>query len=59
MESEQVVHGLTKNIGTRTPLRVAFHEYAAAWRDVRAVRRRRDKAGCLFGPPGWSPKAGA
>ncbi|MYS10354.1 C-5 sterol desaturase, partial [Streptomyces sp. SID6041] len=31
--------------------------YAATWRDVRAARRWRDRAGHLFGPPGWSPKA--
>ncbi|WP_431990037.1 sterol desaturase family protein [Streptomyces albogriseolus] len=57
-EGERVVYGLTKNIGTYNPLRVAFHEYAAAWRDVRTARRWRDKAGYLLGPPGWSPKAG-
>ena len=57
-EGERVVYGLTKNIDTYNPLRVAFHEYAAAWHDVRGVRCWRDKAGYLFGPPGWSPKAG-
>ncbi|MGW3356157.1 sterol desaturase family protein [Streptomyces bungoensis] len=57
-EGERVVYGLTKNIDTHNPLRVAFHEYAAAWRDVRGARRWRDKAGYLFGPPGWSPGAG-
>ncbi|MFJ8200970.1 sterol desaturase family protein [Streptomyces sp. NPDC096152] len=54
-EGERVVYGLTKNIDTYNPLRVAFHEYAAAWRDVRGARRWRDKAGHLFGPPGWAP----
>ncbi|MFF3515222.1 sterol desaturase family protein [Streptomyces sp. NPDC002573] len=56
-ERERAVYGLTKNIDTYNPLRVAFHEYAAAWRDVRAARRWRDRAGYLFGPPGWSPGA--
>ncbi|GAA3050063.1 sterol desaturase family protein [Streptomyces glomeratus] len=56
-EGERAVYGLTKNIDTYNPLRVAFHEYAAAWRDVRAARRWRDRAGYLFGPPGWSPRA--
>ncbi|GAA1118856.1 MULTISPECIES: sterol desaturase family protein [Kitasatospora] len=55
-EGERVVYGLTKNITTHNPLRVAFHEYAAVWRDVRAAARWRDRAGHLFGPPGWSPK---
>ncbi|MFF8507701.1 sterol desaturase family protein [Streptomyces sp. NPDC015492] len=56
-EGERVVYGLTKNITTYNPVRVAFHEYAATWRDVRTARRWRDRAGHLFGPPGWSPKA--
>ncbi|MFJ3819354.1 sterol desaturase family protein [Streptomyces sp. NPDC090056] len=56
-EGERVVYGLRKNIATHNPVRVAFHEYAAAWRDVRAARGWRDRAGHLFGPPGWTPKA--
>ncbi|MFG3105561.1 sterol desaturase family protein [Streptomyces tendae] len=56
-EGERVVYGLTKNIDTYNPLRVAFHEYAATWRDVRKATRWRDRAGHLFGPPGWAPKA--
>ncbi|MFF9049219.1 sterol desaturase family protein [Streptomyces parvulus] len=56
-EGERAVYGLTKNIDTYNPLRVAFHEYAATWRDVRSATRWRDRAGHLFGPPGWAPKA--
>ncbi|WP_307787214.1 MULTISPECIES: sterol desaturase family protein [Streptomyces] len=55
-EGERVRYGLTKNIDTYNPLRVAFHEFAAAWHDVRAARRWRDRAGYLFGPPGWTPR---
>ncbi|MEW2316664.1 sterol desaturase family protein [Streptomyces bauhiniae] len=54
-EGERVVYGLTKNIETHNPLRVAFHEYVATWRDVRAARTWRDRAGYLLGPPGWAP----
>jgi sterol desaturase/sphingolipid hydroxylase (fatty acid hydroxylase superfamily) len=54
-EGERVVYGLTKNIATYNPLRVAFHEYAAAWTDVRRARTWRHRAGYLFGPPGWAP----
>ncbi|MGW2208776.1 sterol desaturase family protein [Streptomyces sp. NPDC001781] len=54
-EGERAVYGLTKNIETHNPLRVAFHEYGAAWRDVRAARTWRDRAGYLLGPPGWAP----
>jgi sterol desaturase/sphingolipid hydroxylase (fatty acid hydroxylase superfamily) len=56
-EDERVVYGLTKNIDTFNPLRVAFHEFAAAWRDARAADHWRDKAGHLLGPPGWTPPA--
>ncbi|MFJ2724099.1 sterol desaturase family protein [Streptomyces collinus] len=58
-EGERVVYGLTKNIDTYNPVRVAFHEFAAAWRDVRAATRWRDRAGYLFGPPGWAPRTEA
>ncbi|GAA3442833.1 sterol desaturase family protein [Planomonospora venezuelensis] len=56
-EGERVVYGLTKNISTYNPVRVAFHEYAALWRDVRAADRWRDRMGYLLGPPGWAPRA--
>ncbi len=54
-ESEHAVYGLTKNIGTYNPVRVAFHEYAAVWRDVRRAHGLHDKLGHLFGGPGWQP----
>ncbi|MEU1464071.1 sterol desaturase family protein [Streptomyces sp. NPDC005727] len=56
-EGARAVYGLTKNIGTYNPVRVAFHEYTAAWRDVRTARNWRQRAGYLFGPPGWAPRA--
>ncbi|MFK4865397.1 sterol desaturase family protein [Streptomyces sp. CSMPJR101] len=55
-EGERVVYGLTKNIDTYNPLRVAFHEYTATWHDVRTATRWRDRAGYAFGPPGWAPQ---
>ena len=54
-ETEQVRYGLTKNIDTFNPTRVAFHEFVAIVRDVRAASRWRDKLGYLFRRPGWSP----
>jgi sterol desaturase/sphingolipid hydroxylase (fatty acid hydroxylase superfamily) len=56
-EGEPVSYGLTRNIQTFNPLKVATHEYAAIWRDVRAARRWRHRAGYLFGRPGWQPVA--
>ena len=49
------VYGLTKNISTYNPVRVAFGEYAALWRDVRTAGRWRDRVGYLVRRPGWMP----
>jgi sterol desaturase/sphingolipid hydroxylase (fatty acid hydroxylase superfamily) len=54
-EGERVVYGLTKNIGTYNPVRVAFGEYAAIWRDVRAAHGWRQRLGYVLHRPGWSP----
>ena len=51
-ETERVVFGLTTNIETYNPLRVAFHEYAAIGRDLRTVSTFRDRYTVLFGTPG-------
>lgn len=50
-------YGLTKNIRTYNPLRIAFHEWAALFRDIRASGRLRDALGYLLRPPGWRPDA--
>jgi sterol desaturase/sphingolipid hydroxylase (fatty acid hydroxylase superfamily) len=55
-EGERVSYGLTKNIGTYNPLRVAFHEFAAIGRDVRGATGARSRLGYVFGPPGWTPE---
>jgi hypothetical protein len=47
--------GLTKNISTNNPVRVATHEYAAIGRDVRAARSWRERAGRVLRGPGWQP----
>jgi sterol desaturase/sphingolipid hydroxylase (fatty acid hydroxylase superfamily) len=54
-EGERVVYGLTKNIGTFNPLRVATHEYVALWSDLRTSKTWRDRAGYVLHGPGWSP----
>lgn len=56
-EEKRPTYGLTTNIETFHPLRVAFHEWVAMLRDARATPRWRDKFGYLIGPPGWSPDA--
>ncbi|WP_430336199.1 sterol desaturase family protein [Rhodococcus sp. ACT016] len=54
-EGERVRYGLTKNIHTYNPLRVATHEYAAIWRDLRSADTWRARLGYTFKGPGWSP----
>ncbi|SFF16481.1 Sterol desaturase/sphingolipid hydroxylase, fatty acid hydroxylase superfamily [Actinacidiphila alni] len=58
-EAETPVYGLTKNIATYNPLRVATHEYAAIARDLAAAPTWRARAGHLFRGPGWRPEAAA
>ncbi|MCB0586534.1 MAG: sterol desaturase family protein [Phaeodactylibacter sp.] len=53
-EEEHPVYGLTKNISTYNPLRIAFHEWAAMLRDLGRAPSWRAAFGYLFGPPGWS-----
>ncbi|HEX3706700.1 MAG TPA: sterol desaturase family protein [Mycobacteriales bacterium] len=54
-EGERVSYGLTKNISTYNPLRVAVHEYAAIWADVAAATRLRDRLAHVTRGPGWTP----
>jgi sterol desaturase/sphingolipid hydroxylase (fatty acid hydroxylase superfamily) len=54
-ETERPVYGLTKNITTYNPLRVATHEYAAIARDLTGTRSWRHRAGYLLRQPGWRP----
>ena len=48
------VYGITKNIETYNPMRIAFHEWASLFHDVRRAPRLRDKFRYLFAPPGYS-----
>jgi hypothetical protein len=54
-ELRRVKYGLTKNINTYNPLRVAYHEMAEIRRDVRSARGWRNKLGYVFKHPGWTP----
>ncbi|MFI0899968.1 sterol desaturase family protein [Streptomyces sp. NPDC020983] len=54
-ETERPVYGLTKNIATYNPLRVATHEYAALARDLAGATSWRDRLGHLVNGPGWAP----
>jgi sterol desaturase/sphingolipid hydroxylase (fatty acid hydroxylase superfamily) len=56
VERARVVYGLTKNITSYNPFVIAFHEYAAIGRDLRAARRWRDRVGILWHGPAWRPE---
>ena len=53
-EQEPCVYGLTANINTFNPVRIAFHEWVDIWRDVRASRTGRERLVAVFGNPGAS-----
>jgi sterol desaturase/sphingolipid hydroxylase (fatty acid hydroxylase superfamily) len=52
-EREKCVYGLTRNINTYNPVRIAFHEWLDIWRDVRSAPDWRSRFMYVFGPPGW------
>jgi sterol desaturase/sphingolipid hydroxylase (fatty acid hydroxylase superfamily) len=58
-EVRRVQYGLTKNIDTFNPVRVAFHEWVAIARDVARAKTWRERIGYAFGPPGWTPAVAA
>ena len=54
-ETERARYGLTQNIRSFKPTRVAFHEFVAIAHDVRHAKTWRERCGYLFRRPGWSP----
>ena len=54
-EDGQAVYGLTKNISTHNPVKVAWHEFYDIGRDVRTTRSWRQRWQYVFGQPGWQP----
>jgi sterol desaturase/sphingolipid hydroxylase (fatty acid hydroxylase superfamily) len=53
-ETEPVDYGLTRNIHTFNPLRIASHEWIAMFRDAARARSLGDALRTLWKPPGWS-----
>jgi hypothetical protein len=53
-EGDRVVYGLTKNIKTFNPMRIAGHEYAEMLRDVARSRTWRDRLSFVLRGPGWA-----
>lgn len=54
-EDERPDYGLVRNLGTFNPIRVAFHEWVAIWRDVtQPGLTLRQRLLYAVAPPGWS-----
>ncbi len=53
-ESETVVYGLTKNINTYNPGRIASHEHRDMLRDVALSDNWRDRLSFVLRGPGWA-----
>jgi sterol desaturase/sphingolipid hydroxylase (fatty acid hydroxylase superfamily) len=55
---DKPVYGLTKNISTYNPFRIAFHEWIDIWRDIRQAPTLRLKLRMAFGPPDVNLRTG-
>jgi len=53
-ENERVVYGLTTNINTFNPARIATHEWRDIARDIASATTWRDRWGFLLRGPGWA-----
>jgi sterol desaturase/sphingolipid hydroxylase (fatty acid hydroxylase superfamily) len=53
-EDDTVVYGLTKNIGTYNPVRIAGHEFADIVRDVAHSTTWADRLSFVVRGPGWA-----
>jgi sterol desaturase/sphingolipid hydroxylase (fatty acid hydroxylase superfamily) len=54
-ESASITFGLVRQIETNNPVKIAFAEWLALSRDLRAARGWREAAGYMFRAPGWKP----
>ena len=52
-EEEACVYGLTKNIRTYNPVRIAFHEWADIIGDILTAKSWNERWNFVFGRPGW------
>ena len=53
-EEERPVYGLTKNVNTFNPVKIAFHEWVNLSRDLKRGRSFTNAIKYLLNPPGWS-----
>jgi sterol desaturase/sphingolipid hydroxylase (fatty acid hydroxylase superfamily) len=53
-EVEPVDYGLSTNIHTFNPVRIAFHEWRTMFRQAARAESLGEALGTIFAPPGWS-----
>ena len=53
-EIETPNYGITVNINSFNPLKIASHEYISLWQDMHRSKKLSDKIKYLINPPGWS-----
>lgn len=53
-DKEPVKYGITTNIHTYNPFKIAGHEYINLYHDVKRAKSWKDKLRYIFMPPGWS-----
>ena len=53
-EDERVVYGLTTNINTFNPARIASHEYVDIVRDIASSNGWVERLSCILRGPGWA-----
>jgi sterol desaturase/sphingolipid hydroxylase (fatty acid hydroxylase superfamily) len=53
-ETEKPVFGITNNIETYNPVKIATHEFINLWNDVKRSPDFKTKLKYIFNPPGWS-----
>ncbi len=56
--AEPCRYGIVKQLGTFNPLKVAFHEWIAMWRDMLRARSLKEAFLIALKPPGWRPDGG-
>lgn len=53
-EEEEVIYGITTNISTYNPFKIASHEFVALFKDLKRTSNLKDKLKYIFYAPGWS-----
>jgi sterol desaturase/sphingolipid hydroxylase (fatty acid hydroxylase superfamily) len=54
LKEEKPVYGITTNIHTYNPLKIASHEFLALWHDIKSSRGAINKLKYMLYSPGWS-----